>query len=182
MHSKPTIEVAKALPKHALAIWEIYFYGRIAAQAHGDLSKSDVVAEFRDPASTMIGRTTEQWREMIMDKSGVHAVFNSFNVSDDVKPKNEMPVGIVRASEIDGVRYLNNLYVDRPGQGHGTALYERVKEHFNGQEFKFRVAEYNDRGIAFYEGLGCVASETSGLGYEMQGVYVPQIEMISPAA
>lgn len=182
---RPAIEVAQALPMHALAVREIYFEGRVDAQANGKLTRERMVTEFRDRNSTITGRTTQAWLEMIMDRSRRQAVLVSFTRSSTVKSHEESPQGIVRPSIADdGVRWLNNLYVHRSnqGSGHGAALFEAVSEWHQGEEFRLRVAAYNDRGIAFYQKLGCVAADVPDLGYEIQGVFVPQVEMVSPAA
>lgn len=185
LHVVQGVEVARAQPKHVRENQRIYQEGRIAAQAHGALTVAKMVAEFRNPNSTMVGRTTGQWSDMIRDMSGRVAVFNSFRASADTSKHDDMPKGIVRARKDPetGLRYLESLYVvaDERHRGHGQALFSAVKEWHEGEEFRLRVAGYNGEAIGFYQKLGCVATEEEELGYEIQGVFVPQIEMISPA-
>ena len=177
------IEVAHALPRHAHAVQKIYQDGRVEAQPHGDLTAEHVIAEYRDPESTMEGQTTKQWEDMINGLGG-NAVFASFTVEEPekrIKKRGEdVPQGIVRASEVNGELYLKNLYVksDERGKGHGVALFRSVQAKFGGREFKILVAAHND-AMDFYSKLGCIV--TGEHRYEMQGVMVRQIEMTSPS-
>lgn len=181
------IEVARAMPRHAHALQQIYRDGRIAAQPFGDLTATDMHDEFADPNSTLEGRTTAQWEEMIMDQTAHGVVFASFvvlNPHERVKsPEEDRPRGVARAVEIDNVNYLKNLYVAQgsQGQGHGSALFNRVKEEFEGGEMRIRTAAHNTEAITFYKKQGCTLVETAGLGYMIRGVYMRQVELVSPA-
>jgi ribosomal protein S18 acetylase RimI-like enzyme len=184
---KVRIEIARLMPRHAHAAQRIHQEGRIASQPHGDLAVAHVVAEFRDENSTMEGRTTKQWEDMIDRRLGNNVVFASFVVLDTEdrikRPGEDTPKSIARASVVDGVNYLRNFYVapdvPKPRREHADPLFQKVVEHFGEEGFHILTAEHNERAIAYYERLGCVASGASGLGYTMQGVYIPQIELIS---
>ncbi len=182
------IEVARAMPRHAHTLHQIYKDGRVAAQPHGSFTAADILEEFADPNSTLEGRTTAQWERMIMDRSAHGVVFASFVVFDPearVKgPDEDTPRGVVRAVEVNGVKFLKNLYVASGfhRQGHGTALFNRVKEEFSGGEFRVRPAAHNKDAINFYKGNGCVDADVDELGYMMRGSFIKQVELISPAA
>lgn len=181
------IEIARLMPRHAHTAQKIHQEGRIAAQPHGDLIAAHVIAEFRDENSTMEGRTTKQWEDMIAGRLGNNVVFASFVVLDTEdrikRPGEDTPKSIARASVVDGVNYLRNFYVapdvPSPRREHADPLFLKVVEHFGDEGFHILTAEHNERAIAYYERHGCVASSASGLGYTMQGVYIPQVELIS---
>lgn len=171
---QPVIEISAATPDDAEGINEVMYEAWLATYPNEEagITADDIEDRFKD-------RRTEERMQQSRERL-TNILENERRILAKIQGR---VVGVSRVTKEEDRNELRSLYVhpEFQGKGVGTALWKAAHAFLDAQKDTFlEVAEYNERAIGFYRGLGFEDTGKRILEERFRmksGAIIPEMEM-----